>query len=309
MTPSVSVIIPCYNAAPWLKAAFESALSQSCPKVEVIAVNDGSSDDTLSVARGYEARGVRVLNQRNLGAASARNTGLRAARGEFIQFLDADDLLAPDKIERQMSVLAANTSDVIASGEWGRFHNDPARTDFDTQPNWRDLSGVEFLQLHYETGCMMHPAAWLAPRRVLDRAGPWNESLTLNDDGEYFSRVMLAARGIRFTRGARSYYRSNLQGSLSGRKDARSLESLYRSVELTLAHLLAADRSPRTRAAAAAAWWRTAFELYPGSPALSRRAEARAATFGPSRLPLPGSGRFQLAARLIGWRLAKRFFA
>ena len=304
--PLVSIIIPCYNAERWVAAAIESALAQTWREKEVIVVNDGSRDGSLAVARRYEARGVRVIDQPNRGAAAARNAGLGAARGAFVQFLDADDLLASDKLAQQLLQLDGAGPRVLGSSAWARFHDDPAQAIFTPQPNWRDLSGVEFLTLHYEEGCMMQPAAWLAPRALLDRAGPWDESLTLNDDGEYFARVMLAAERIAFCSSARSYYRSGLGHSLSGRTDRRALESLFRSVELTTGHLLRADPSPRTRAAAAHGWKWTAFELFPGAPDLSREAELRSHALGGSTRPFPAGGRFQLAARVLGWRLAKR---
>ena len=269
-------------------------------------VNDGSRDDSLTTARRFESRGIRVLDQPNRGASAARNAGLRAAQGEFIQFLDADDLLAPDKLERQLAHFAGHPAAALVSGAWGRFDRVPAEAAFTPEANWRDLDGVEFLQLFFETGAMMHPAAWLARRSLLDAAGPWDESLSLNDDGEYFARVMLRAGRIHFCPGARSYYRSNLGGSLSGRKDGRSLASLYRSFELELGYLGAADASPRTKAAVAHGWKWLAFELYPGRTDLAGAAERRARALGWSTRPFPAGGRFQLAARLVGWRLAKR---
>ena len=305
-SPLISIVIPCYNAEQWLPAALESALAQTWPHKEIIVVNDGSGDGSLAAARAFESRGVQVIDQPNRGASAARNAGLRAARGSFIQFLDADDLLAPDKIEHQIGAAAARSADVLYAGAWVRFEGDPARAVFTPQPNWRDLTGVEFLQLHFEGGWMMQPAAWLVPRPLLDRAGPWNEALSLNDDGEYFARVMLAASGIRFCAGARSYYRSNLSGNLSGRKDPSSLESLWRACELTLGYLAAADASPRTVRAVAHGWKWLAFELYPGRADLSRVAEQRCRALGGSDRPFPAGGRFQLASKFIGWRLAKR---
>jgi len=306
MADLVSIIVPCYNAERWLGQALDSVLAQSWAPTEVIVVNDGSRDRSLTVAQGYESQGIKVINQPNRGASAARNAGLRVARGAFVQFLDADDLLAPDKIELQMRFLAGGNGRLLASGEWARFQLDPNEGVFAPHSNWRDLGGVEFLQSNYEEIDMMHPAAWLAPRALLDRAGPWNESLSLNDDGEYFARVALAAESIVFCTGAKSYYRSNLDGSLSGRTDRRALESLYRSTELILQHLLASDTSPRTRSAAAYAWKWIAFELYPGAPELSRAAEQHSRQLGGSNRPFPAGGRFQLAAKFIGWRAAKR---
>lgn len=307
--PLVSILIPCYNAAHWLAAAVESALVQTWPDTEIIVINDGSKDESLAVARRFEARGVRVLDQPNAGAAAARNAGLRAARGQYIQFLDADDLLAPDKIEEQMRLLEPLGGRVLSSSRWAHFQESPEEASFKEQANYRDLTGVEFLQLHWEAGCMMQPAAWLAPRALLEAAGPWDESLSLNDDGEYFARVMLAAERIIFCRAACTYYRAHGGSRLSARRDRRSLESLYRSVESATGHLLAVDASARSRAAVAYAWKWTAFELYPGAPDLSRRAEAQASRLGGSPRPFPAGPRFQLAASLLGWRLARRWFA
>jgi len=306
MNPLVSIIIPCHNAAPWLAETLDSALAQTWPNREVILVDDGSTDGSAAIARGFASRGVRLLSQPNRGAAAARNAGLAAATGALIQFLDADDLLDPGKIECQVREWMAGDPSRLLSGAWARFRGSPAGAGFAPEANWRDLSGVEFLQLHFEQGCMMHPAAWLSPRALLDRAGPWDERLSLNDDGEYFARAMLAATGIRFCAAARSYYRSGLARSLSGRKDAAALESLGRSFELIIGHLAAADASPRTRAAAAYAWKWLAFELYPGRPALARAAEARAAALGGSPRPVPAGPWFHRAARLVGWRAAKR---
>ncbi len=304
-TPSVSIVIPCFNAAPYLAAMLESALAQTWPRCEVILVDDGSTDGSVQVARAYEPRGVRIITQSNRGASAARNAGLAAASGDFIQFLDADDLLAPDKLAWQLAALAPAERDALLMGPWGRFTSDPAQAQFGPEAVYAARTGVEFLQLHYETGTMMQPGGWLASRELLERAGPWDETLSLNDDGEYFARVMLGARRLVFVPEARCYYRAT-GGSLSRRKDPRALDSLFRSVELTLAHLLAADATPRTRAAAAYAWKWTAYELYPGAPALARAAEARSRELGGSERALPGGRKFQLLARLTGWRLAKR---
>ncbi|HVU17600.1 MAG TPA: glycosyltransferase family A protein [Candidatus Didemnitutus sp.] len=304
-SPRVSIIVPCHNAAPWLAATLDSALAQTWLEKEVIVIDDGSTDGSRDVARAFVPHGVTLVEQENRGASAARNHGLRLARGDYIQFLDADDLLAPDKIERQLWRVRSLGNRILASGAWTRFHDDPAAAAFVTFPNSRDLSGVEFLQLHYEECCMMHPAAWLAPRPLLDAAGPWNESLSLNDDGEYFARVMLGAERIVYCGEARSYYRSGLPGSLSARKDRASLASLFRSTELVLGHLQTADSSPRTRAATAYAWLWTAFELHPGHPELSRESEARSRALGGTTHPLPGGRAFQWARHVLGWRWAK----
>ena len=305
--PSVSIIIPCHNAAPWLAATLESALAQAWTSVEVIVVDDGSSDRSLAVARSYASRGVTVLSQENRGASAARNRGLGIAGGDYIQYLDADDLLGPEKIAAQMARLQGSERGFIASSAWARFRDDPAGARFEPEPAWRDLSGLEFLLLHYEAGWMMQPAAWLCPHFLLDAAGPWDERLTLNDDGEYFGRVALAAKGILFCPDSRVYYRTGLHRSLSRRKDVRSLRSLWLSTELTCGRLLAArGDDPRFRAAVANGWRRLAYECYPAAPDLARAAESQFAALGGSNAPPPGTKVFQRLSRAIGWRAAKR---
>ena len=105
MTSTVSVLVPAYNAERWIGSALESALNQSWPKIEIIVVDDGSRDGTLSVAKRYENKRVKIIKQENRGAAAARNRALLEAQGDFIQYLDADDLLSPEKVEEQVLLL------------------------------------------------------------------------------------------------------------------------------------------------------------------------------------------------------------
>lgn len=304
--PTVSIVIPCYNAEPWVAATLESALAQTCPDKEIILVDDGSRDRGLDVARSYVSRGVTVIAQANRGAAAARNRGLEVARGEFIQFLDADDLLAPDKIERQLAVARAQGPLSLLSGQWGRFEQTIAATQFRPEALCRDDDPVDWVVTKFEQNAMMHPAAWLVSRELARRAGPWDERLTLDDDGEYFTRVVLHATSVRYCADALSYYRSNLATSLSQRQSPAAWDSALLAIELSIEKLLAREDSPRTRHAAASALQRFVYESYPGSVAQHPRVQARIQALGGTELPPEGGGRFQLARRLLGWRLAKR---
>ncbi len=308
--PLVSIPIPCHNAAPWLAATLESALAQTWENKEIIFVDDGSTDGSLALAQTFAARGVRIVTQPNAGAATARNRALREATGEFFQFLDADDLLAPGKISAQLRVLADREPGLLATCRWGRFEDEPARARFADEAVFRDFSPMDYLLLHTREGRMMHPAAWLVPRDVAERAGPWDERLSLNDDGEYFARVVLASAGIVFVSDATAatFYRSGIASSLSRRRSASALASLARSVELIAAHLTKAENSPRSRMALADYWQRLVYELYPGDPAASRAAAHRVRELGGSNLPPPMGSRQRLLAHLIGWKLVRRLF-
>lgn len=105
MRPLLSVVIPAYNVAPYIADAVRSALSQSVGNLEVIVVDDGSTDDTPQVLAGLKSSRLRVIRQENRGLSGARNTGIRAARAPFLGLLDGDDIWLPDKAERQLAVL------------------------------------------------------------------------------------------------------------------------------------------------------------------------------------------------------------
>jgi len=306
MPALVSIIIPCHNAGPWLAETLDSALAQTWPAKEIIVVDDGSTDDSLAIARRHEPRGVHVLAQPNRGASAARNAGLRQARGEYLQFLDADDLLSPDKLAAQLDVLARCSPGHLASCRWGRFVSAPADAAFVDTAVFRDFRPVEYLIAQVAERRMMHPAAWLVPRGVAEAAGGWDETLSLNDDGEYFARVVLASRGIAFSAAGASFYRSQLPGSLSRRSDRRSLESLMRSVELIAGHLRRHEDSPRTTRALADFWQYLEYEMYPGAPDLSLRAAGEARSLGGSTVRPEMGRRQQQFARVLGWRLTRR---
>lgn len=304
MSCPVSVIIPCKNAAPWLAETIRCCLGQTWPDIETIVIDNGSTDDSTAIARGFGDR-VTLLACERPGAAAARNVGLAHARGEFVQFLDADDLLGPDKIEVQMARLATSPSDAIASGAWARFRDQPSEARFIPEPVWSDGSGEQFLVSSWLGGGMMPNFAWLVPRAVTDRAGPWDESLSLLDDGEYFCRVALAASQIVFCETARGYYRTGA-ATLSQRRDSAALESAYRSIELSCDWLQSlCEPTPEIKKACATHWQRFIYGAFPAAPDLVALAEKKVAALGGSDLD-PGGGRaFRAISRYLGWKAAR----
>lgn len=306
MPPLVSILIPCYNAERWLSATLESVLSQTWPNTEIIVVDDGSRDASLTIAQSFQSATLKVIAQPNQGASAARNQALREAQGDLIQYLDADDLLAPDKIAQQVNRLQSGSLDCVASGAWARFYHDPSEVVFHPEPLWADFPPIDWLLLAWGGNWMMHPAAWLIPRAIADRAGAWNESLSLNDDGEYFCRVVLASREIKFCPEVRVYYRSGIQGSLSGLKSRKGWQSLWRSMQLDQAHLLTQENSPRTRRACADRFQRLMYDLYPHHPDLQQEIEAAIQQLGGSDQVPVGSPLFQRMSAILGWKLAKR---
>ena len=307
MAPLVSILVPAYNAEQYVGEAVESALAQTYARVEVVVVNDGSTDGTRDVLGGYESRGVRVVDQTNAGQCAAANRAFRESRGELVKFFDADDVLAPDYVERQVERLGARR-DAVAMGEWARFTgDDPESAVFDPLPMYRDAGPVDWLATEW-TGArpMMQCALWLVPRAVLGRSGLWDERLSLINDFEFFARVLLHSSEILYSPGARLYYRSGLGASLSGRKSRAARESQALSLLLGTQHLLDAEDSPRTRRAAAHVLQDFVYDVYPEHPDLRARVRARVAELGGSDLPPDGPPGFHRLRRLVGWRLARR---
>lgn len=299
----VSIIIPTYNAARWLQQSLDSVFAQEGIEKDIIIVDDGSTDESLAMAHKYRDRGVRVLAQTNCGAAAARNRGFAAARGEYIQFLDADDILGPGKIAAQVAALKEHRG-AIASCRWGRFTTDPKNLKFGPDTVWRDLEPVDFLRLIYRRHLMMHPASWLQPRDVAEKAGPWDEKLTVDDDGEYFSRVVLAASRIFFVEEGLVHYRSGLATSLSNRTTAKSRASCYRSLVASNERLLERDSSELVRRAVAARYQRFLFALYPQEPEIRAAIEKRVEELGGTDEKPIGGKLFKICHRVLGWRAA-----
>lgn len=300
---SVSILIPCRNAASTIRETLESVLAQEGIDKEVIVVDDGSTDGSVDVAASCEHRGVRVVKGPRTNASAARNHALKESHGDYIQYLDADDLLSPGKIRKQIEVLERNP-DCVATARWGRFKHTVSDAVFADDDQLHDWSVSEWLVNHCANHRMMHPAAWLVPRRIIEAAGPWNEDLTLNDDGEYFARVVAQSSGLKYAEGAESFYRTTDRSSLSKRRDSDAFRSLWRSLSATGDTLLGLDSSPRAKEAVADMYQRFFFEVYPSLPEERNEAQRRIARLGGSRVKSDFGPKGRLLALLFGWRAA-----
>ena len=192
------------------------------------------------------------------------------------------------------------------SGSWARFRLSTQDAKTERNSLSADLSATEFIRLALQHHHMMHPAAWLVPRVVAKTAGYWNEDLSLNDDGEYFARVVLAAGKVSHVPAATSYYRSGLAGSLSRTRSDRAWRSQLLSSSLTVDHLLRHSDTPEARQAAADALRRDCLDAYPYCPHLRAEMELKVTALGGSDLRYAAGPRYALLAKCVGWRLAKR---
>jgi glycosyltransferase involved in cell wall biosynthesis len=304
--PKVSVLVPCFNAEQYVGETLESVFRQTWSEIEVIVVNDGSTDRSSDVIRHFARPNLKLIEQDNCGQTAALNVCLAHATGDFVQYLDADDLIDPAKIELQVARLLDN-SHCVASAEWGRFYVSPTEVHFDPEPVWCDLDPLDWLALSRIDGLgMMLPALWLVPMAIVRACGPWAEDLTLNNDAEYFTRVLLTSERVLFCPGARCRYRSGLSGSLSGRKSTEAWRSQFRVIELCESHVRAREDSERVRRGFALSWQHLAHASYPYCPSLAKSALLRASASHADAIRPDGGPVFQIVSRLLGWRAARR---
>ncbi|MGZ3757425.1 MAG: glycosyltransferase family 2 protein [Mucilaginibacter sp.] len=312
--PLVSIIIPVYNAEKYITETIMSALAQTWQNKEVIVVNDGSTDGSQAIINSFRASGVIVIDQQNKGASAARNNGLAVAKGDYIQFLDADDLIDQDKITSQLALLQ-NRKDHLVLGGTVNFYNgdDPyaVKYKFNTHTTLEPLRfllklyGKPDAEIGYEQ--MIQPNAWLTPRQLINIAGVWNEELTLDDDGEFFCRVILASKAVIYTPDTVNYYRKFRNDiSLSGRKDKKAMQSMFLSTELKFRHIKARLNDPAMNAALARQFMEIIVLLYPQNKELSRAAEKRVKELGGSfYVPVLGGSAIERIKKTMGWKFAR----
>ena len=227
MNQFVSVIVPMFNAERWIAETLASVEAQTYPQdlIETIVVDDGSTDESAAiVARQFPS--VRLLRTANGGASRARNAGTQVARGVFLQYLDADDLLARDKLVRQVQALE-NTGADAAYGDWqglvrqddGAFkHGDVMQRMMEEDPE---------IALLVDFWCP--PAAYLFHREIVKRVGGWNERLPVIQDARFALDCALHGATFTYCRGTMAYYRIHSQDSLSRRDPTAFIGDCFRN--------------------------------------------------------------------------------
>lgn len=308
MKPLVSILIPAFNAQDWIADTIQSAVAQTWLRKEIIVVDDGSTDQTLRIARQYASGFVHVVTQNNAGAAITRNRAYALSQGDYIQWLDADDLLAPDKIAKQMEVGLRESKRTLLSSSWGSFFYRPKKAMGLPTVLWQDLEPVDWLFHKLNENLWMTSQSWLVSRELSQMAGLWDTRLCADDDGEYFCRVVLACERIKFVSEAFSYVSKVNVGSLSKNIHLSKikLDSQFASMCLHIQYLRSMEDSQRTRVACLKFLQRWLIYFYPEHVEIVARANSLAHELG-GQLQTPAlSWKWDWLRRLFGWRVAKR---
>lgn len=193
--PGISVIIPVYNTAKSLPDALESVINQSFRDIEVILVNDGSTDGSEDVVRRYQAQDdrIRLVSTPNQGPSLARLTGVRMARGEYIQFLDSDDQLLPDALSHLIDTAKRTGADMVIPKFW--FNQSDGRRNESHGLPAPEISGKEYLR-EILSGRGYWCVWVLIRRRLFDHLKDWSTDMLLGEDVIWKTQLVMAANKI-----------------------------------------------------------------------------------------------------------------
>ena len=307
-SPLVSIITAVYNGDSYITNTVNSILEQTHNNIELIVVDDASTDKTAAILSKFASKPkiIIIKNDKNIGAAASRNIGYRFAKGHLIKFLDGDDLINPEAISEQVKLAIANQNSII-SGKWGRFYNNDITT-FKLNPEecWQTLRSIDWICSSWRNAqSMTNPGIFLIPRKIIDKAGLWDESLSLLDDLDYFTRTILTADKVIFCKNATLYYRSGVVNSLSGTKTRKGYESAYLSIKKATETLLNKNAAPQMQLVCANMWRVFLFDIYPNHPHLSLKVKNHLKSLPKSTIKFPSGGFSKLLLPLLGWRLVK----
>lgn len=224
MKSLVSIIIPVYNSEKYIEETIQSCLDQTYSHFEVIIVNDGSKDSSEDIIQRFEDNRIKYFKIKNSGPCFARNYGISKATGKLFQFLDADDVLHHEKIESQVRMYALFGDEYIYSGIMGTINNGLKSLEKDLDFYYKNLEVKEYFRKMFNNfGKYYTTGIWLVPKKLLDSSPGWDEKVLINNDGEYFSRLILKSKGIIFSPGAIFYYRRDVPESLSKKFNSKRI--------------------------------------------------------------------------------------
>ena len=216
-----SIIIPCYNAKRWLNEAIDSCLAQSYPSVEVIVIDDGSTDGSLEVIKRYGDHIIWETGS-NQGGNHARNRGFSLSKGQYIQFLDADDYLLPQKLEKQIIFMESTGADAVY-GDWRhQYHLESGTVMLDNIKVSGHQSDILKALL---ADWWVSPACLLFQRSAVASSGGWDEALRAGQDRDFFLAVAMSGAQVRYQPGCDSIYRRYGNVTVSSISQERYLEN------------------------------------------------------------------------------------
>ena len=248
----VSILIPMYNAEAFVRETLESCVTQTYREIEIIVVDDGSKDGSLFVAKEFQFDvSVKLFHTENAGACVARNLALDKSTGEYVMFLDADNIISKNKVETQIKILERSGGEnAVVTCPWDRFYKDKVEAEFPILNVYHSYDrGIDLLLDLWTNSEMFETACYMLSRKLAVKAGPWMPGLAKNQDGEYFARVLLNASQVIYCPEGQVYYRSGEYNSVSKESGKSKIEALLCSFRSYKINALAYEDSARVREA------------------------------------------------------------
>jgi glycosyltransferase involved in cell wall biosynthesis len=234
--PLVSVLIPLYNKVLFFEETMQSVLNQTYPNIEIIIVDDGSTDGSLALAKKYLSDNVKIFEQKNKGASAARNQAFELSKGDFIQYLDADDTLDLRKIETQINFIKEHPDSLVIARRFVIRETSDRQIKLVERTlltkNYTDI--VHFISDEISDGAFIH--SWLIPRRIIEQSGGWDGAVSVFDDRDFYLRLIPLMPKIIYCPEAICYYRikSNYQSNRRGKLDLAGALDYFCKVESLL---------------------------------------------------------------------------
>ncbi len=296
---------------PFLKETIESVVNQSYPNVEIIIIDDGSTDGSLEYLKLLNLSNLIIKSNKGKGACAARNYGFELSTGAYIQFLDADDLLSTNKLEKQVKDLEELPKRVSMCSTV-HFYNDPSNGKIVDRPFLYSTEQPHQFLLHLYGGNgkdhnMLQTSAWLIPRAIIEKAGPWDETLAKDQDGEFFCRVVVNSEGLIYQPEVLNYYRKHIGGqNIANQKQENHIESQLEALFSKSKQFKGLEETPAYKKAMALQYKLIAINAFPEFKKLSNKAMKLSTEFGDSDfLPVLGGKIIEFIKHEFGWKVAK----
>lgn len=305
---TVSVIVPVHNAAAYIVDTLKSVAAQTYKAIEIIVVNGGSTDHSIALIETLNLPNVTIYNRENLGQATNSNFGIDKATGSLIKFLDADDILSANCIETMVLKWREHPNRLVF-GEWHYFVNSIDHVSWNHAPVYKDYDKALdwYVDIHEKAGSMLAVWMWLIPVAIIKRAGYWDERLTITNDLEFSTRLVLESDGIGFAKGALHYYRKGLPNAMTATMTSNIPEATAHSVHIGLnkayEQVVAAEDSERMNRVFANLFQKWVYLLYPSHKTYVKHMETRIKQLGGSTRKPSGGTLFNYLVTLMPWKL------
>lgn len=304
-SPLVSVCIPMYNVSEYIEETLQKVLKQSYKNIEVVIVDDHSTDDTYEIAQKFKSDNVKLFKNEKKGGNAARNLAFEKSSGEFVKFVDSDDYFSEDMIEQQIyRILKDGTDETLIHSPLkmlepdGRIFSLPRSIDQDYYP------GIELLVAIWNQEGFNVPHCYLMHRNLVVKSGGWDENVVKNQDGEFFARVAAVADKSLSVNNVFAIWRQTKKG-VSTQTSLKAHASVIDTFEIITSLLIRYKNTQEMRLICSKYIGLYVFANYPAIKTLMPRINKLLKNIN-IKLILPDRKALKLLRMLFGWKLSIR---